>query len=125
MIDALITLLNSISAPLHETVLPRGYTLPAVVWHVFNVTTDYDFAGPERTVSTDIQFDCYSLDGASARALAAEIKAVLMAYTGTLSDGTQVQACYLDREMAMPFIAGASTTPIHRVLLQFRVVHTN
>jgi hypothetical protein len=124
MIDALIQLLSGVSAPLEETNLPRGYTLPAVVWHVFSAAPDYDLQGLDGTATTQIQFDCYGVDGPSARALADEIKAVLVSFTGDLSDGTNVQASYLDREMAMPYVPGVTPSPTHRVLLQFRVVHT-
>jgi hypothetical protein len=130
MKDALKTLLladatvGEMIADIYDSVLPRGYKFPAACWHIFGGTEPYDMSGPIATIETELQIDCYGASALSARTLANAVKAVLKPLTGTLSDGTNVQACFLTRDLDMPYQASGDAKGItFRVCLQFNVIH--
>jgi hypothetical protein len=130
MLDGIIALLTAdsgVSAVVHgriyKSVLPRGYKLPAIAVHRYGNTQDYNFAGPINTQEDQVQLDCYAGDAATAQQVAAAVRALLTSYVGTLPDGTVVTACYLERDMDMPFLPHADSKGIaDRTLLGFRVV---
>jgi hypothetical protein len=119
------TLGGLIATRVYANVLPRGYIVPAVVYHRFGVEQVYTFSGPESVVETSIQYDVYAADYATVRAVAEAVKAVLTPYTGTLGEGTVVQACYLEQDLEMPILPDATVKGVtYHVVLQYRVVHT-
>lgn len=132
MLDGFITLLTNdtgvnalVGTRIYKSVLPRGYQLPAVVIHRYGGTQDYQYDGPVGVREDQVQVDCYSADvtGTESQSVAEAVRSALVGYTGTLGEGTVVQACYLERDMDMPFLPGADTKGIaHRTLLGFKVV---
>lgn len=112
-----------INGRVYENELPRGYHLPAIAIHQYGGTQDYDFSGPIDINEDQLQLDCYGLDSDTCRATAEAAKALLQGFVGTLPDGTVVQACYLERSQAMPFLPHADQKGIaNRWMLGFRVV---
>lgn len=130
MLDGFITLMTDdagvnalVGTKIYKSVLPRGYTLPSIAIHRYGGTKDYEFDGPVATREDQIQVDCYASDPESAQQVAEAVRALLVPYVGTLPDGTVVQACYLERDMDMPFLPHADSKGIaNRALLGFRVV---
>jgi hypothetical protein len=110
------------AARVYKDELPRGYTFPAVVVHRYGGLQDYDFAGPVGVREDQIQIDAYA-ETAAIEQLSEAIRAALVPFVGALPDGTVVQACYLERDMDMPFLPNANTKGIaNRSTLGFRVV---
>ncbi len=130
MLDGIISLLtantgvnNLVAGRVYKSVLPRGYTLPAIAVHRYGGTQEYVFAGPSGVREDQIQVDCYAADAETAQQVAEAVRALLVNYVGTLPDGTVVQGCFLERDMDMPFLPRADTSGIaNRSLLGFRVV---
>jgi hypothetical protein len=119
------TVSGLIGQRMYDSALPRSYTVPAACYHRYVLNQQYDFAGPISVVETSIQYDVYAADAATARSVAEAIKAVLTPYVGTLNDGTQVQACYMEQDIVQPFLADATTKGVtFHIVLQYRVVHT-
>lgn len=107
----------------YKAVLPRGYQLPAVAVHRYGGDQDYQMSGPVDIREDRIQFDAYGDTPDDCEATAEAIRALLVPYTGTLTDGTVVQACYLERDMDLPFLANADSKGIaNRTCLGFRVI---
>lgn len=105
------------------SLLPRGFSLPAIALHRYNGNQDYDMAGPVSVTEDNIQIDIYGKDAPTCQGLALAIKALLNPFLGTLPDGTTVTGCYLERQMDMPFLANADTPGIaNRSLLGYRIV---
>lgn len=133
LLDGIISLLTAdsgvnalVSAQIYKSVLPRGYQLPAIAVHRYGGTQDYQFSGPTDTREDQVQIDCYSEDAAKAQQVTEAVRKLLVGYTGRLPDGTIVQACYLERDMDMPFLPNADSKGIaNRSMLGFRVVSLN
>jgi hypothetical protein len=126
-IIALLTAQTGISALLGDRIfeyeLPRGYVLPAAAVHTYGAAQDYDFNGPIDIGEHQVQIDVYGKTAAELAAAKTAVRDFFKAYTGTLTDGTVVQAVYLEREMDMPFLPNADTKGIaNRSILGFRVV---
>jgi len=121
--DTAVTSLLSSAGAVYKSVLPRGYVLPAIAVHRYGGTKDYEFAGPVGPREDQIQVDCYGADPETAQQVTEAVRTLLVGYTGTLSDGTVVQGCFLERDMDMPFLPHADAKGIaNRSLLGFRVV---
>ena len=131
LIDGIIALLVAdtagvnalVSGAVYANELPRGYALPAIAVHRYGGSQEYEMAGPVGLREDQIQFDCYGATSDATQQVAEAVRSLLVAYVGTLSDGTVVRACYLERDMDMPFMPKADTKGIaNRSLLGFRVV---
>lgn len=130
MLDGIIALLNAdmgvntlVAGRVYVSVLPRGYLLPAVCVHRYGGTQEYDFGGPVGVREDQMQFDAYAEDPAMAQQVTEAIRTLMVDYKGTLSTGTVVQACYLERDMDMPFLPHADAKGIaYRSVLGFRLV---
>lgn len=130
LIDGVIELLAAdtgvttlVSDRLYKGVLPRGYTLPAIAAHRYGGTQEYEYAGPIDSSEDQIQLDVYGEDADSCLQVVTAVKAVLNPFVGTLPDGTVVKACYLERDMDMPFLPHADTKGLaFRSLLGYRMV---
>lgn len=130
MLDGFIALLTSASTVngllnggISKSVLPRGYKLPAIAIHRYGGGQDYDFAGPVDISEDQIQLDIYGDTADDCDQVTEAVRALLIGFTGALSDGTVVQACYLERDMDMPFLPHADSKGIaNRSTLGFRVV---
>ena len=135
MLDGIISLLsgnatvaalvtqNGGAPQIYKSVLPRGYVLPAIAIHRYGGTQDYQCDGPVVLREDQVQVDCYAGDPETAQTVAEAVRKVLVSYVGTLPDGTEVRAVYLERDMDMPFMPHADTKGIaNRSLLGFRVV---
>jgi hypothetical protein len=121
--DQLQAVAAQVSGRVYENELPRGYKLPAVAVHQYGGQQDYDLSGPVGVVEDQIQLDVYGLDSASCRAAAVACRDLLQSFTGTLPDGTTVQAIYKERDAAMPFLPNADAKGIaNRWTLGFRVI---
>lgn len=104
------------------SVLPRGYTLPAVCVHRYGMTQDYQFSGLTDPTEEQVQWDVYAADAETAQAVVSAIRGVFDAFTGRLNNYV-VQACYLERNMDMPFLAKADQVGIaFRSLVGYRVI---
>jgi hypothetical protein len=107
----------------YDTVLPRGYTLPAVAVHRYGSTQEYEFAGKVGPLDDQVQIDVYGTTSDVTNAASDAIRALLIDYVGTLPDGTEVQAAYLERAMDMPFMPNADKSNLaFRSVLGFRVI---
>lgn len=130
LLDGFISLLtgtpavnNLATGGVFKSVLPRGYALPAIAVHRYDGTQDYQFDGPVGVREDMIQFDVYGATAEAAQQVAEAVRTALVGYTGTLPDGSIVQAVYLERDMDMPFLPHADSKGIaNRSLLGFRVV---
>jgi hypothetical protein len=113
----------AVGVPLYENVLPRDYTVPAVVLHQYGNTQDYAMGGPTDNTEDQVQLDVYAADATGCRTLAKSLEAGFKSFIGTLPDGTTVLGCFIERSMAMPFKASGDVTGIlHRWTLGFRFV---
>lgn len=130
MLDGIIALLTGnsgvsafVSSRVYKSVLPRGYSLPALAVHRYGGSQEYGFDGPVGLREDQVQIDCYALDSETAQQVLEAVRSLLAPYAGTLPDGTVVTACYLERDMDMPFLPHADTKGIaSRSMLSFRVV---
>lgn len=128
-IDGIIELLKDTTAVseiqgarVYDTVLPRGYSLPATAVHKYNGSTAYDFQGPIESGEDNVQLDLYARSTEELNRLVAAVKALLNPFKGSLPDGTVVTACYLERDMAFPYVPNADPTAItYRWVLGYRV----
>ena len=106
-----------------DTVLPRGYQLPAVVVHQYGGTQGYELDGPDNMNDGQIQLDAYGVTPASTQQLADALEDYFINFIGPLPDGSQVSACFLERRMDMPFESATDRSGIsYRTMLGFRVV---
>jgi hypothetical protein len=106
-----------------KSVLPRDYRLPAIAIHRYGGTQDYDLAGPVQNQEDQVQVDIYTRDADAGEQVSQAVRGILVGYVGTLPDGTVVKACYLERDMNMPFQANGDTKGVaFRTLLGFRIV---
>jgi hypothetical protein len=129
ILDGVISLLKADSgvsgiagSRVYKNELPRGYSFPAVVVHRYGGTQDYQMDGPVGVREDQIQIDAYAVTG-TIEGLSEAVRALLVGYVGTLPDGSVVQACYLERDMDLPFLPNANTTGIaNRSTLGFRVI---
>lgn len=109
-----------------KSVLPRGYTLPAIAIHRYGGTQDYEYDGPIGVREDQVQLDAYGDTAEQAQQVVKAVRALLVGFAGTLPDGTVVQAMYLERDMDMPFLPHADSKGIaNRSVLGFRVVSSN
>jgi Protein of unknown function (DUF3168) len=81
-----------VSTRIYDTVLPRGYQLPAVVQHIAASHSDYTMQGSSPPEDITVQFDVYANTAASARAIREALEDVLQNFKGVLSGGSIVQA---------------------------------
>lgn len=127
-----ITLLESddgiaalVSGRIYKSVLPRGYSLPAIAVHRYDGQQDYDLVGPIDVREDKFQADCYGRTADECDAVVNAVRALLVAFTGDLTDGsgTHVQACYLDRDEDLPYLPNADQKSLaERSALGFRFV---
>lgn len=131
-LSSLITLLQQTSAissllsgptAVYESVLPRGYKLPAIAAHRYGGAHDQDMAGPIDAVEDNFQVDIYADTSAAKESIRKACKDLLNGFVGVLTDGTVVMGTYLERDMDMPFLPNASPDNIaFRTVLAFRFV---
>ena len=68
--------------------------------------------------------DTYGDTAEDCQQIAEAVRSLIAPYVGTLSDGTIVQACFLERDMDMPFLPHADAKGLaYRATLGFRVVN--
>lgn len=113
-----------VSARIYKSELPRGFVLPALAVHRSGSgSKDYTFSGPTPIREDQIQIDAYGGDAETCQQVAEAVRIALIGYTGTLPDGTVVVACYLERDMDMPFLPHADQKGLaNRSLLGFKMV---
>lgn len=130
LLDGIIELLTNdpavnglIDGRAYKSVLPRGYTLPACAVHRYGGTQDYNTQGPVSLREDQVQVDYYAASADDAQKGAEAVRALMVGYVGTLREGTVVRACYLERDMDMPYLPYADSKGIaNRSLLGFRIV---
>lgn len=130
MLDGFISLMTAdsgvnglVATRIYKSVLPRGYTLPAIAIHRYGGAQEYQADGPVGTREDSIQVDCYAEDPETAQQVAEAVRSLLAPFKGTLPDGTTVQGTFLERDMDMPFLPHADSKGIaNRSMLGFRVV---
>lgn len=110
-------------AAVYKQVLPRGYTLPAIVVHRYNGSRDQSMKGPVDIREDNFQIDVYGDTPDDCDAATDASRDLLTGFTGTLADGTVVQGAYLEQDRDMPFLSNADTKSLaFRSLLGFRFV---
>lgn len=100
---------------IYDTVLPRGYVLPAIVYQTVTTKTDYTMQGMTTPDEMTIQFDIYADSTAKAGSICAAIKSALGNFTGVLNGGSVVQGSFWAMDMDMP-----TETGINKVSSGFR-----
>jgi Protein of unknown function (DUF3168) len=91
-----------VSTRIYDTVLPRGYQLPAVVYHTVSAPSAYTLAGDAAPDGITVQFDVYAGDTPTARRAMEALEDVLQNFGGMLSGGSFVQATFWLTTMDMP-----------------------
>ena len=132
LLDGIISLLTAnttvnglVRGRVYMSLLPRGYRLPAIALHRYGGTQDYEFDGPVGVREDQVQIDVYGDTVEDCQTTIEAVRSTLVGYVGTLPDGTVVQACYLEREMDMPYLPHADQKAVaNRTLLGFRFVTT-
>lgn len=129
IIDGLIELLKTravnalVNGRVYKGELPRGFVLPAIVLHRYGQAQDYDFDGPIDLSEPQVQVDCLAPTPDERDTLVTAVKAELNGFTGTLPGGNEVQGCYIERDMDLPYAAGMDPKGIaSRSVLGYRVV---
>ena len=90
--DAAITALG---AQVFPSLAEKEAVLPYLVYTQVGASQVNSFDGVNRLQSARLRFSCYGTSYASAKALCGAVKASLSGLLATLSDGTQVQGCWL------------------------------
>jgi hypothetical protein len=129
MIDGFVALLIAdpttnalVQGRVTKNVLARGSALPAIAVHRYMGDQEYDLNGPVDVREDQIQFDVY-VGKADAEQLTEVVRNLVINFTGALPDGTLIYACYLERDMDMPFLPNADVQGIAaRSTLGYRVV---
>ena len=132
LVDGLIAYLKAnagvlalVGENVFDTELPRGYTLPAAVLHIYNGLQEYDMSGPVDATEDNVQLDAYGRTGDECRQVRLAVEAALAPYVGTLPDGTTIQGCFLERKQDMPFMAKGDAKGIaNRTCTGYRIVST-
>jgi hypothetical protein len=108
----------------NKDTLPRGYVFPAIVIHKYNGALEYDFSGPVGVEDVNVQLDIYGKTPDERDTLSKSLTDFLDAFTGTLEDGSVVQACFRERgPQDLPFVPNADQKgPGYRTLVGYRVV---
>jgi hypothetical protein len=104
--------LAQVSTRIYDTVLPRGYTLPAVVYHTVTAPGGYTLQGSTNPSERTAQFDFYAAAAPDARLALKAVKAVLQNFKGILGGGTFVQATFWQMEMDLPDSPDTTTTAV-------------
>jgi hypothetical protein len=97
---------NIVSDQIHLGMLPKGYSLPAVVISSISATEVIGNDGTADLRAKRFQFDCLApLPGGYpvAHHLALAIKALLQDYRGSLNDGSQITGSQVINELDNPF----------------------
>jgi hypothetical protein len=100
--------------------LPQGCVLPAVVCQNVSDVKDHTYSGIQQLERPMYQFTTYANSRASARAVAAQIKAALSDYHGTMS-GLTVQYIRLENELTSTETGTDGTTKTHVTDLEFEI----
>lgn len=109
-----VTVAGLVGTAIYDGVLPRGFTLPAVVYHIVSAPSGYDFAGVSDPSEVKLQFDYYGDTAAQVYAVQCAVKAVLQNLRGTLS-GHRVLASFWNFDQDMPY-----EPTINKVAVGFR-----
>jgi len=99
---------------------PQGIQPPLVILRMVSSIPALVMQGERSVEESRVQIDCYAQTYAAARAIAAQVKARLGGYSGTVG-GTTFQGVFRITELDMT--EGAETAPdrVMRVLLEFMV----
>jgi Protein of unknown function (DUF3168) len=115
--DAVSSLLSSPGA-VYNSVLPRGYKMPAIVVHRYNGSQDQDMTGPVDAREDSFQLDIYAGAADVCDAITDACRTLLTGFTST-----EVQGTYLEQDRDMPFVSNANKESVgFRSLLGFRFV---
>ncbi len=116
--------LAQVGTRIYDTVLPRGYTLPAVVYHTVTAPGGYTMAGAANPSERTAQFDFYAGVATDAQLALKAVKAVLQNFKGILGGGTFVQATFWQMEMALPDSPDITPTAVgFRLMAHVRFVY--
>lgn len=129
--DGIITLLKAdptLSA-LTTAIVPvgmvKGISSPCIVYHIGTQLDTLDTSGSTGYRVARFQFDAYSASSyTEAKSVAKAIRGVLQNYRNSaLSDGTFVQACAIDMESDLPFVAQSVQSIEFRTMVQVSVFY--
>lgn len=90
--------ITALSAQVYPSLAEKEAVLPYLVYTQVGAAQVNSFDGVNRLQSARLRFSCYGTSYASAKALCNAVKSSLGGLLATLSDGTQVQGCWLEFE---------------------------
>jgi len=100
-------------------VTPPAVFPPAATYKAISSITQYTMGGSVGMVTTRMQFDCFASDYLDAKNIATAIRLVLENYTGTLTDGTFVNAIWV----ANVTDSYESDVRLYRTSIDFKIVY--
>jgi len=116
--------LAQVGTRIYDTVLPRGYTLPAVVYHTVTAMGSYTMAGSSSPDEITVQFDVYAGDAPTARTAKETLEDVLQDFKGVLSGGSVVQGTFWVMDADLPDSPDTTQTAVgFRVMAHVRFVY--
>jgi len=102
--------------------LPKGCTLPAVVWTVaVGQDMGYSTQGASGLIKKSFQFDSYANKYMDAVKTSDSIRSLLQSYSGILPDGSSVNGVIITRDMDIAWEPGAGGY-VYRRLLEMDVM---
>lgn len=108
------------------TVLPRGFTLPAVLVHTVTTETDYTLQGTSGKIDTTVQFDAYAITEDAAHSAMSAVRTVLKNFRGVLGAGSVVQGTFWLTDGDMPWSADIAIAAVgYRTMAHVRFTFTS
>ena len=99
---------------------PQGAKLPFLVLSRVGTTDPYTMAGTLGIRQGIFQISCYSASFLSSRTIAKQVRTLLENFTGTLPDGTVVQATFTSHDSDQKYEEGG-TGFTFGAILQFKI----
>jgi len=93
--------------------------LPAIVYREIHGDGEFSMDGPDQLQHSRMQFSCYGKVYSDAKRVARTLRIELEAFTGALSDGTQVQ--HMIRESEMDIFEDAPL--VYCTAVDFRIIY--
>ncbi|MGE5553298.1 MAG: tail completion protein gp17 [Betaproteobacteria bacterium] len=110
-----------VAGRIYPLLLPQSPTLPAVTYQKISSIEEYAQDGSSSLRRVRFQIDCWAGSYASAKAVAAQVKAALIRFCGLLggAGGVQVGGVWLDDETDFY----ESDPPVFRVSVDIRLIY--
>lgn len=95
------TILSLVSTKIYPKILPQSSTVPAITYNQISGPRGHTMSGPDGTVASRYQINCWDSTYAGAKAIAEAVRKELDGYTGTVNS-RQIDSIMLDNEGDMP-----------------------